>query len=279
MSVPTFVTTESFAAGRQVTLGEDAAHHIRVRRLDVGAAVALLDGQGSRGTGTLVRIAKRNATVEVESVAAEPPPRAVHLLVPVADKDRMLWLAEKTAELGASSWRPVLFRRSRSVSPRGEGPMFTQKVTARMVAALEQSGSAWLPAIFPDASVERAIAASPPGPRFVLDGAGDPLVSVVVEALARAQDTVAHPDATGAHRAPDELTGAPVTVAVGPEGGIESDEHQLLRDAGFIPASIGANILRFETAAVAALGVVQSAFAAHSARAAQAASAIEGTRA
>lgn len=263
MSLPTFVTAEPLAAGRQVTLGEDAAHHMRVRRLEVGAPIALLDGQGSRGSGTLVRLAKRNATVDVELTTVEPAPRAVHLLVPVADKDRMLWLAEKAAELGASSWRPVLFRRSRSVSPRGEGPMFTQKVTARMVAALEQSGSAWLPTLYPDASVERAAAAAPVGPRFVLEREGVPLVSAVAAALARTPETVAHPDATGAHGPADDVASAPLTVVVGPEGGIEADESMLLRDAGFLPVSLGTNVLRFETAAVVALGIVRSAVAAH----------------
>jgi 16S rRNA (uracil1498-N3)-methyltransferase len=50
----------------------------------------------------------------------------------------------------------------------------------------------------------------------------------------------------------------PVTVAVGPEGGIEPDELALLRQAGFQTASLGANVLRFETAAVAALAIVRS---------------------
>ncbi len=250
MSTPTFVSSEPFSAGQQLTLGEDAAHHMRVRRLDVGARVALLDGQGARGEGVLVRLAKRNATVDVQSAVTEAAPWPVHLLLPIADKDRMLWLAEKAAELGAASWRPVQFRRSRSVASRGEGPMFTQKVAARMTAALEQSGSAWLPTIFPDATVDRAIAAAPHGTRIVLDGSGPSLARFNL----RVVNGVGASDATGAA----EAVQRPVVIVVGPEGGIEPDELELLTAAEFAPASIGSTILRFETAAIAALGIAQS---------------------
>lgn len=262
MSTPTFLSTESFFAGQQVTLGEDAAHHMRVRRLDVGTRVALLDGRGTRGEGVIVRLAKRNATVEVESAQAEPQPRAVHLLLPIADKDRMLWLAEKAAELGAASWRPVQFRRSKSVASRGEGTMFNQKVAARMTSAIEQSGSAWLPAIFPDATVDRAIAAAPEGIRVVLDCGGAPLARMAINpAPAHATNGAGageSSDATGAGAGPDPLFAQPVVIAIGPEGGLEPDELERLTEAGFARASIGSTILRFETAAVAALGIVQS---------------------
>jgi 16S rRNA (uracil1498-N3)-methyltransferase len=237
LSLPTFVTTEPFAAGRHVTLGEDEAHHIRVRRLDVGTRVALLDGQGLRGTGTLVRIAKRNATVEVDSAEQESPRRDVHLLVPIADKDRMLWLAEKACELGVASWRPVQFRRSKSVAARGEGTMFTQKIAARMKSAMEQSGNAWLPAIYPEANIDRAISAVPTGVRMILDAAGAPIGSF-------------------GHGDPVD---SPVSIVVGPEGGIEADELTKFVEAGFTRVSIGSSILRFETAAVAAVAIVSNA--------------------
>jgi len=262
LSTPTFVSAESFAAGQQVTLGEDAAHHMRVRRLDVGTRVALLDGRGTRGEGVIVRLVRRNATVAVEAAQSEPQPRAVHLLLPIADKDRMLWLAEKAAELGAASWRPVQFRRSKSVASRGEGTMFTQKVAARMISAIEQSGSAWLPAIFPDATVDRAIAAAPEGIRVVLDGAGAPLARMAISPspVHATNGAGAGPssDATGAGAGPDPMLAPPVVMVIGPEGGIEPDELEHLTEAGFTRASIGSTILRFETAAVAALGIVQS---------------------
>jgi len=248
VSRPTFVTEEPFAAGATVTLGEEAAHHMRVRRLDVGMPVGLLDGAGRRGEGVLTLLAKRHATVSVERVDEVAPADAVHLLLPVADKDRMLWLAEKATELELASWRPVVYRRSKHVTPRGEGPTFHQKVQARIASALEQSRGAWAPMVFPEAGVAQAIAACPDGVRVVLEQGGAPLATVLAEAA-------------GPMRAARQAGGMPpaVILAVGPEGGFEPAELEELRAAGFRPAAVGRAILRFETAAVAGLAAVRAA--------------------
>lgn len=233
---PQFVVADAIAVGATLALDEGAVRHIRVLRLEAGAMIGVRNGQGSIGAGQLVRLSKTQAHVEITEAVSVSPLPAVHLLVPVADRDRMLWLAEKAAELGATSWRPVLWRRSRSVSPRGEGVNFQAKVRARMEGALAQSEGAWLPQPFPEANLERAVLAAPAGHRIVLDPDGEPL--------------------TGALGAP--LT-APVVIAVGPEGGLEADEIADLEQAGFQRRSLGPTILRFETAAVAALAIARTA--------------------
>jgi 16S rRNA (uracil1498-N3)-methyltransferase len=216
-----------------VRLGEDAAHHMRVRRLEVGDRVFLADGAGTQATGVITAIAKREAEVRVAEVAASPRPPAIHLLVPISDRDRMLWLAEKGTELGVGTWRPVMWRRSRSVSPRGEGSAFAARVNSRMRSALLQSHAPWLPLLHDDSSPEAALAKLPSGgSRLVLDTSGDLIASTSLQ--------------------------APVTVAVGPEGGLEPDELRMLMDHGFHRVSLGANVLRFETAAIAALAIVAS---------------------
>ena len=232
-AVATFFAPEIPAAGAAASLGEDAAHHMRVRRMAPPERVRLLDGAGTIAHGTLVRLTKAHASIEVDSVQRVSQPASVHLLVPIGDRDRMLWLAEKSAELGATTWRPVLWRRSRSVQPRGEGIAFQAKVRARMVSALEQSGNPWLPTIYPDAPLERALAATPEGSRLVLDQAGQPLSS-------------------------DHAAQVPVILAVGPEGGFDDAERVALDEAGFVGVSISANVLRFETAAVAGLALVRA---------------------
>jgi 16S rRNA (uracil1498-N3)-methyltransferase len=237
--VATLQATESLIAGRPHTLAEDAAHHLRVVRASVGDAVALRDGAGAAALGTLVRLARGSAVIDVETVEHIDPLQPVHLLAPVADRERMLWLAEKATELGITSWRPVVWRRSKSVSPRGEGPMFQQKLRGRMTAALLQSQGAWLPEAFPDATVERAVAAAPEGTRILLDSAGDPLLSHTIR--------------------------APVSIAVGPEGGVEPKERDSFVSGGFVRASLGPDRLRFETAAIAAVAVARAALAVASA--------------
>lgn len=228
-----FHSTEPLLSPGALKLGEDAAHHARVRRLAVGAPVTVRDGAGTAASGTLVRISKQHLELEIERPHCPPPLPPVHLLVPVADKERMLLLAEKATELGVTTWRPVLWRRSRSVAGRGEGPMFAQKVEARMIGALLQSEGAWLPQRFTETNAERAVAALPvEGTRLLLDVEGEPLAGVALE--------------------------GPVTLALGPEGGLEADEVERLVAAGFRRVAIAGGILRMETAAIVGLGVVRS---------------------
>ena len=95
-TVATFFAPDPLEANQTAVLGEEVAHHMRVRRLEPGQAVRLVDGHGGRALGTLRRLAKGRADVEVGAeVELVRAPAAVHLLVPVADRDRMLWLAEK----------------------------------------------------------------------------------------------------------------------------------------------------------------------------------------
>lgn len=236
-TLATFLAADELVAGRTATLGESEAHHARVRRIGIGEAVQLLDGVGGIARGVLIKLSKTQAVVRVDDVDRAEPLPEVHLMVPIADRDRMLWLAEKATELGIASWRPAMWRRSRSVSPRGEGVSFQAKVRARMASALTQSRGAWLPALHPDATLDRAIAAAPTGARFLLDPSGEPLLS--------------------------QSMSAPITLAVGPEGGVEPEERDALIAAGFVPASLGSTTLRFETAAIAALAITRSALALH----------------
>jgi 16S rRNA (uracil1498-N3)-methyltransferase len=225
-TVAAFVADAPLAdAAREVTLGEDAAHHARVRRLEAGDRVTVRDGAGAVADGAIRRITKSALDVDLVAVRRVPPPPAVHLLAPVGDRDRMLWLAEKATEFGVASWRAVAWRRSRSVSPRGEGEAFAARVRARMAQALAQSEGAWLPAVEADAAPEMAAAAAA-GVRLVLDADGDPFASV----------------------APTPADA--VTLALGPEGGLEPDELAALDAAGFRRVRLPGNILRFETAGV-----------------------------
>lgn len=229
----TFFSNDEFAPGVSVTLGDDAAQHARVIRIGTGERVDLRDGRGNAARGVLARIAKRSVTVDVIETWTVPDLAPVHMLVPVADRDRMLYLAEKCTELCATSWRPVIWRRSRSVGPAGDGPAFQSRLKGRMIAALTQSGGAWLPEIHPSAPVPRAIAAAPEGTRILLDANAETKL-------------IAH-----------ELV-APVSIAVGPEGGLDPREREEMIEGGFKPASLVGGTLRFETAGIAALALTRS---------------------
>ena len=228
-AVATFFAAEPLVVGGTVTLSDEAAHHIRVARVAVGDCIALRDGAGRAALGTLVKVSRSSALVDVSETSEITRPALIHLLAPVADRERMLWLAEKVVELGVTSWRPVIWRRSKSVSPRGEGPTFQAKVLARMTSALIQSGGGWLPDMFPEATVERAISAAPLGTRLLLTQDGEPIAGVPMH--------------------------IPITIALGPEGGMEPAERDLFIGAAFLPVKLGSSTLRFETAGMAAVAI------------------------
>jgi len=233
-AVATFYADYELAPGPTFELGDDAAQHARVRRLSVGESVRLTNGRGRVARGTVDRLTRGSLSVSVEQASDVTAPPRLRLFVPVADRDRMLWLAEKSAELAVNVWQPVVFRRSASVSPRGEGEGFARKVRARMIAALEQSAGAWLPEICAALPLEEALVRSgdSDGQRFLLDRAGTPLI--------RARPTAAD-------------------AMIGPEGGIEDEERSLIVDTHhWLPATLGDTTLRFETAAVVAAGILRA---------------------
>jgi len=104
-----------------------------------------------------------------------------------------------------------------------------------MISALIQSGSGWLPDIFPEATIERAVAASPLGTRILLAKDGEPIVGVPMR--------------------------TPITIALGPEGGMEPAERDLFIGAAFLPVKLGPSTLRFETAGVAAVAIAAASVA------------------
>ena len=218
--------------GATLSLGERVAHHANVRRIEAGDIVAITDGAGSIGRGRVARLGKREVDVSIDHVKQVSAPLPLAVCAPVADRERMLWAAEKVTELGVASWQSVRFRRSASVSPRGEGPAFGEKLRARMIGALEQSFGAWLPRIIPDTTPADLKADG--ALKLVLDAGGEPIV-----------DLLSSGDASCA-------------VLVGPEGGIEEDELVRLIAAGWRTASLGSSTLRFETAATAAVAVIRA---------------------
>jgi 16S rRNA (uracil1498-N3)-methyltransferase len=235
-TVGTFFAGAPLTSGTTAILGEQAAHHARVKRLSVGDRVALTDGMGRRAVGEIADIRRASMDVAVSEVESVERPPAIHLRVPVADRDRMLWLAEKATELGVTTWQAVRFQRSMSVSPRGEGASFHEKLRARMLSALEQSGGAWLPEQLPDTTVHdlcfRADVQA-----IVLDASGAPLASIVRDG--------------GSSKVP--------VLLVGPEGGIVAEERVALVANGWQPATLGKTTLRFETAGIAGIAVIRAA--------------------
>ncbi len=232
-SVASFFWAQNVSAGSTVDLAGDALQHALVRRLLAGERVRLVSGLGTVAHGLVSATAKRAVSVDITAVDEVSRPPALEMLVPVADRDRMLWAAEKCVELQVTAWRPVMYQRSHSVSPRGEGEKFRGKLLSRMCSALEQCGGAWLPQVHPEMDLPAALGATADHEtRLLLDAPGAPLSSIA--------------------------SAGTLTLAVGPEGGFEGDERQLMLEGGWRMASLGGTTLRFETAIISAAAVVRA---------------------
>ena len=183
--------------------------------------LAHADGRGTIAHAKLEHLTRHQTVASVHEEKTIPPPPHVRLFVPVADRERMLWLAEKCAEIGVAAWQPVAFRRSASVAPRGQGEAFVRKARARMIAAIEQSGGAWLPELCPELPLSDALvrADNVAADRVLLERGAQALI----ERKYRAADAM-----------------------VGPEGGLEEDERLLIVEKhGWLPAGVlAAGMLR-----------------------------------
>jgi 16S rRNA (uracil1498-N3)-methyltransferase len=162
------------------------------------------------------------------------PAREIHLAVGMPANERMDWLVEKAAELGAARIQPLQAQRSvlKLSGERSEKKRAHWQGVA--VAACEQCGRNRVPLVHEIAPLAAWLAQpAPPGLlRFVLS----PQAQEPLRAAAR-----------GA---------AAVLFLSGPEGGLSPQEEAAARAAGFAAASLGPRILRAETAPLAALAAL-----------------------
>lgn len=216
----------------RIRLDDDEAHHLTVRRAGWPADVSYTDGAGLRGIG---RVSPAGSGLELEPMTREsvPRPAARVLAVGAGDRDRFTWLVEKATELGATEIIPVETERTRSVATRlrrgGE-----ERIARRAREALKQCGAAWAPEVHAPVSLSE----------FLVQHGGS-------------RGTCWLGDAEG--ELPGHVPGLiPAIAVVGPEGGLTDDERRSVISAGFAPVRFGPHILRFETAAIAALVLLQA---------------------
>lgn len=248
MSTPTFHVDAPGPdpVGRRVELDPDEARHAGALRLRPGDTVRITDGRGGLWRA---RMEEADGTAACTLLEALDPPAElpVELAFGVGAKDRTLWLVEKAVELGAAALHPVECRRSASVADAARSRGFWRKAGRRAVAALKQCGGARLPEVGPVRDLHDYLArdrrAAPDG--RVARAGPDLLLE------REAEEGLGHP-----------LAGwdgeRPLRVLLGPEGGLTGDERRACREAGFRAVRLGPRNLRFETAAVAALGAISA---------------------
>lgn len=223
MTAPLFYADEVPASGLMHLTGDDARHASSAMRLSAGEAVLISDGAGRVGTCTVIGADRRDVTLRVVEVAEHTPPREVRVVQAVPKAERGDLAVELLTETGASTI--VAWTSQRTVADwRGKEQAKLQRWRRVAAAAAKQSRRVYLPQV---ADVVTGI------PQIV--GSGLVLHEEAAESLFEV-----------------DLPPGPITVFVGPEGGLTEAEVGALVKAGARTVRLGREILRTSTAGAAA---------------------------
>ena len=233
--MPRFHCPGALHAGFSFDLPPGTARHVQVLRLQPGDEVTLFNGEGGEYQAIIERMGRSDVSVTVSSHAAveREAARAVHLAVGMPANERMDWLVEKATELGVASIQPLMTAHGvlRLAGERAEKKRTHWEAIA--VAACEQCGRNRVPRVHEVQSFSKWLEQESSGARRLV-------LSLAERTRGIAQ--VAAYTADGAF-----------LVLSGPEGGLSRDEDGQARATGFAPVTLGARVLRAETAALAAL--------------------------
>ena len=233
MSVAFFYLAPEFWGPAANLEGQEARHLGQVLRAEPGTEVGLLDGRGRSGIFVVRKVGKKNVQLERVSETLTPAPLSQAVVALAYSKAvRRGFFMEKAVELGAHGvWLWQGDHSQGKLSATAE-----EACLGQMIAGAKQSGNPWLPEV-------RA-----------LSGGVDQLIH-----LSHAADHRILPWELqdGVHMLTPEMAGQPgLTVyVVGPEGGFSQRELAALNNAKFTPVSLGARVLRCETAATLCLGI------------------------
>ncbi|WP_020473061.1 RsmE family RNA methyltransferase [Zavarzinella formosa] len=219
-----FFLPEPIGLGPATLEGPEAHHLSQVRRIPAGEQVTLFNGDGREYLAEIMGIGKKRVDLQiirVDEISREPA-TPVHVGCAMPKGDRGDFLIEKLTELGATSFTPLMTERSIVKSDDAK----IDKLQRAVIEASKQCGRNVLMRVLPAVRFSEWIR-NVTGLRWL-----------------------AHPSGKSPF-AP--ANGQLVTIAIGPEGGFSDREAELAVEAGWELRSLGASILRIETAAIAAV--------------------------
>lgn len=229
-----FVTAD-LGGGRDVLLSEDQAHYLcHVLRMKIGEGVMLFNGRDGEWQASLIDVKKRAATLKVVSQTRDQTtgPDIAYLFAPLK-RSRLDYMVQKATELGVASLEPVITHRT--IAER----VNLERMRANVVEAAEQCGVLRVPDVCPPVALEKRLAGWDQSRALIVcDEAADvadPLLAL--RAVAR----------------------GPVAVLIGPEGGFSPEERAVFAGLPFVTrVSLGPRVMRADTAAVAALALINA---------------------
>jgi 16S rRNA (uracil1498-N3)-methyltransferase len=250
-----FVAPEDIQKKSFRLTGPEAFHVTKVLRYAAGQSLALFDGKGGRFEGVIERIGADGAVegTLTATVQADDARAAVklHLYLGLLKASHWDYALEKAVELGVSSITPLLTPRTVVLLHEVDRARGKAERWARVVmAAAKQCGRAELPPVREPAQFRDAM-------RACKDKG---LILLAYEGL---KGSIAAERLRPALREADQARGAvalDVHLFIGPEGGFSPEEIELAEAEGGIVFGMGPRTLRAETAAAAAVTLVQYEF-------------------
>lgn len=230
-----FFIEQPLAAGDTVTLDEAVARHAgQALRLRTGDALLLFNGQGGEYRGSVVAIKPRLSVAVEQFVDLDrESPLFTRLVQGVSRGERMDYTLQKAVELGVSEIVPVITSRTVVRLDAARAAKRLERWRQIVRSACEQSGRTAVPPVHAPLPLAEWLQTPVPGSRLLLDPRADRALTGV-----------------GA--------GADITLLIGPEGGLTEPEREAARRQGFSGVCLGPRVLRTETAAVAALAILQA---------------------
>ncbi len=214
--------------------GEKARYLTTVLRSGAGDSITVNDTVGNSYSAKIIRATRKEVSAEItgkEDSGGESPLK-ITLLQGLLKGEKMDLVIQKATELGAEKIIPVITSRSQVRETRKLGRW--QKIAEE---ASRQSGRSMIPAVGSTLDFEDLFNAPPvPGRGIIFWEKGGGKLPAVVEQLGEARE---------------------IELFTGPEGGFSDEEIRTAEERGFIAATMGRRILRAETAAIVALGIVQ----------------------
>ncbi|MBV9262530.1 MAG: 16S rRNA (uracil(1498)-N(3))-methyltransferase [Pseudolabrys sp.] len=236
-------------AGAVIELDGDAANYLRnVLRLKGGAPVLLFNGRDGEWRSVINASGKRTLSAAVEE-QTRPQPAAgdLHYLFAPLKHVRLDYMVQKAVELGVSRLQPVITRHTQVVRVNIE------RMRANAIEAAQQCGVLALPEVKEEVELRIALAHLGADRLLVFCDEGADIADPIEALIKRRRP----PSALVPAGVEPEMM--PLAVLIGPEGGFAEDEREaLLKIPNVVRLALGPRILRADTAAVAALALVQS---------------------
>lgn len=231
-TTPRLFVDAALAENTQIALSHDQGHYLTgVLRLAGGDPVRVFNGLDGEWLAYLV-VAKKSVGVRCEKRVGDvtPPPDIDYLFAPLKHA-RLDYVVQKATELGARRLRPVIT--ARTVAER----VNLERMRANAIEAAEQCNLVFVPEVLEPVKLEKVIAGWDQRSLIYCDETA--AISNPVAALQNVR--------------------LPAAVLIGPEGGFTDGEKAMLKACSFVTAiSLGPRIMRADTAAVAALTLVQA---------------------